>query len=493
MSASFARLPLRRTNRLPGAASLAIGQAVLIALGYVTHVLVGKIGGPPLYGVFGVVLSLLTIINLPLSFGVPVAASKEVAEDEENSGGVFLAAARLQLLFAFVLSLGTVLLARPVARLLGDETLTPIVRFAALIAPAQALYALLANYFNGLHAFTAQARLTVVYALSKLAGSVGLLAIFHSVPAALSGFLTGGLLATAFGLPQAIPTLRGRVRRKVPLRRLAVFAGSFVGTSVALQILMSLDLFLVKRLLHADTLVGYYTAASTIARIPYLLLQGLGFVFLPSVAKLFKEDPKRATAFIREVFRYLFLLLLPLAVLAAATSRSLVHLFFSAAYQPAAPALTILSFALVLLSAFYLLATIAAGAGSARWPFAIACLLIPVDLVLGVLLIPRLGLTGAAFSTLVVGASGTVILAAALRRTFQLSFPIGTLVRGTAAVTVTVLPTYFVSPPLVLIPFWYLVLLAVYALCLIALGEVRPDDQARVRSLLPWLKRAPST
>lgn len=484
-------LNVQKTQRLHGAVLLAASQAILIALGYVTHLLVGKIGGPPLYGVYGVVLSLMTIINMLLTLGIPVAASKETAEDEANSGGVFLSAARLQLLFALCLSAGSFVAAGPLASLLHDQKLVPLIRFTAFIYPATAVYSLLSNYFNGLHAFAAQARLTLLYAAAKLAGSVGLLLVFRSVPAALSGFIAGGLTATALGLPQAFPTIRGRVRATVPARHLFVFAGSFVGMSLALQILMSLDLFLVKRLLHDDTLVGYYNAAATVSRIPYFILQGLGFVFLPSVARLFKENPDRARAFIRDVFRYLFLLLLPITALAATTSKALLELFFSAAYAPAARPLTLLSVALGLLSAFYLLSTIAAGAGRARTPLVISWLLIPLAGVLGVVFIPEGQLPGAALATTMTAAFGAVLLACYMYVRFRLTFPLSTFIRGVVATTIAVLPTYFVhSPSTLVLPGWYVLLFGVYVLVLIALGEVRREDWEYTKALLPKQRRS---
>lgn len=476
---------LRPTTRLSGAAYLAVSQAILIALGYVTHLIVGKIGGPSLYGVYGVVLSLMSIINMLLTLGIPVAASKEVAEDEANSGGVFVSALRLQLLFAAVLSAATVVLAPFFASVLGDARLVPLIRFTALIFPSTAIYALFSNYFNGLHAFAAQARLTVLYAIVKLAGSVGLLFLFRSVTAALSGFIFGGLAATIIGFLQSWTTIRGHIRAWISPRRLFAFAGSFVGMSIALQILMSLDLFLVKRFLLDDTLVGYYNAATTIARIPYFILQGLGFVFLPSVARLLQEDVARARAFIREVFRYLFLFLAPITALAATTSKALVQLFFSAEYIPAARSLTLLSIALGFLSAFYLLSTIAAGAGRPKIPLRIAWALIPAAGILGALLIPRGGLEGAALATLVTAGTGAAALSLYMYRQFRITFPARTCLRGVAAVVVAVIPTYVVTPPTAFLPFWYALLFAAYALTLFALGEVRREDWARVQSLLP--------
>ena len=475
---------IRRTSRLSGAAYLTIAQAVLLALGYVTHILVGKIGGPPLYGVYGVVLSLQSILNMLLTLGIPVATSKEVAEDEHNSGNILKSAAIGQVSLALALSVGTVLFARPIALLFGDESLTPIIRFTAVIYPFTGLYALLTNYFNGLHAFAIQAGLTVLYSVAKLGGSVGLL-FPYGVRGALAGFGIGGAASALAGFTLARPTITGRSVFPVPIRRLLTFAGAFVGTSIALQILMSMDLFLVKRILHDNTLVGYYNAAVTLSRIPYFILQALGFVFLPSVARLMHDNPEQARRFIRDVSRYLYLLLLPVTALAATTSKNLLRLFFNPSYDPAAQPLTLLMVALGLLSAFYLLATIAAGAGKPRVPFLVSWALIPLSVVLGFLLIPRFGLEGAAITTILVSSIGAVGIGVYMYWRFRITFPLTTLLRGFFATVLMVLPTYFIEPRVLLLPVEYVVLGIIYLLVLVALGEVKKGDLQRLTSLLP--------
>lgn len=484
--------PVKRTSRLSGVVLLAGAQAILLALGYVTHILIGKLGGPSLYGVYGVTLSLLSILNMLLTLGIPVATAKEVAEDETNSGAILKAALTWQVLLALCISIGTAAFARPLADLFGDKSLAPIIAFTALIYPFTGLYAILTNYFNGLHAFATQALLIVLYALTKLAGSVGLLFVY-SVRGALAGFAVGGMIAGVVGTFLALPTTRGRARRDIPVRRLFTFAGAFVGTSIALQILMSMDLFLVKRILHDDALAGYYNAAVTLARIPYLILQALGFVFLPSVAQLMRQNADAARAFIRDIFRYLFLLLLPVTALAAATSRRLVFLFFSAEYAPAAQPLTLLMIALGLLSAFYLLSTIAAGAGRPRVPLILSWTLVPVSVGIGLILIPRFALEGAAITTIAVSAVGAGGIGAYMYARFRLTFPLRTLLSGVVATTVMVLPTYVVEFPVLLLPVEYLLLGGVYVLALVALGEVRRDDINHLRTLLPKNAKTSST
>jgi len=251
---------------------------------------------------------------------------------------------------------------------------------------------------------------------------------------------------------------------------------------------MSTDLFLVKRILHDNTLAGYYNAASTLSKIPYFILQALGFIFLPSIARLMKENADTARQFIRDIFRYLFLLLLPVTALAAATSKSLVHLFFSAEYEPAARPLTLLMIALGMLSAFYLLAMIAAGASKARVPLIISWIMLPISVILGFLLIPRYQLEGAAITTIISSTIGTVAIGGYMIKRFKLSFPVNTLFNGIIATCLMVLPTYFINIRPLLTPILYAVLFSLYFLILVILKEIKKDDLAHLKSLMPKAK-----
>ena len=484
MNSHHNSIKIHRTSKLSGALLLASAQAVLLGLGYVTHILIGKLGGPSLYGVYGVVLSFMTILNMLMTLGIPIAVSKEVAQDEANSGAILKTALFGQLGLSLILSIGTIIFSKPIATLLGDPTLAPIIAFTAIVYPLTAFYSVITNFFNGLHAFALQATIVLLYSFAKLAGSVGLLVPFR-VYGALSGFAVGGAIASIIGAPFVYRAIKKHFQQSFPLKKLLTFAGAVVGTSIALQILMSTDLFLVKKILHDNTLAGYYNAASTLSRIPYFILQALGFIFLPSIARLMKENENLARDFIREVFRYLYLLLLPVTVLASATSKSLVHLFYSNVYEPATQPLTLLMIALGLLSAFYLLSTIAAGANKARIPLIISWSMLPFDILLGSILIPRFGLEGAALATIVTAVTGTTIMGGYMIKRFRLSFPFSTLLRGAVGTVIMVVPTYFINVGAIFMPLIYVALIALYLLALIALGEFKKDDLKHLKSLMP--------
>lgn len=475
-------------SRFSGAVSLLLAQAVVLLLGWITHPLIGRILGPGPYGIYGVVLSIQTIFGLFLALGVPMAISRFVAQDPQHSRSILLQALRIQLIIAVTLGSITYLVSPLIARSLNDASLSSYLRFVAIVIFLQAGYPIFVQFLSGLHLFNRQAMLTAFYAVTKLTGALSLILIWH-VYGAFAGFAIGGLAAALLGwywtrgIGQSEPI-------KLPLKSFLSFAGIYVLISVGLQLLISLDLFMVKAILKDNVIAGYYNAAVTLSRISFMLLQSLTFVLLPSVSALTKPgaDRQQAAAFISDSLRYLIMLIIPGAALAAATSRSLLRLFYSTQYDQAATPLSILMVGLAAIAFFLLLANIVSGAGRAKVALFFTIIMLVLSPIFGLALIRSYGLIGAAWQTTIAGLVGLIGLAVYTFRTFQLPVPYQSIFKIIIASVVAVLPTYFwhVSP--LFLPLQYIVLLGVYLLTLFILREIKPRDRQLIASLHPAFK-----
>lgn len=485
---------MNKQSRLTGAVSLVAAQAVVLGLGYVTHLWIGRVLGPASYGIFGIVLSLQTIVGMMLTFGVPMGISRFVAQDEKHARSILRQALRLQAVIALLVALVTVLAAPLLSRLLDDASLLNFIQFVALIVLLQAFYQVYVQFLSGMHHFHKQAALTALYAVAKLAGAASLIYVF-GVYGAFAGFAVGGIVAALIGWYWT-KHLGGQAHRRLPLRSFLSFAGTYMFILIELQILISLDLFMVKAFLANDILAGYYNASATLARIPYLLLHGLAFILLPSVSALTKPGipHDRSAAFIRDTLRYLIALIVPAVALAAATSKNLVILFYSAAYLPAATPLTILMIGLGSLAFFLLLSNIVAGSGQAKVGLIMTSIILGLSAAFGWFLIPRYGLIGAAWQTTAAGIIGLVMISAYTFRAFRIPVPFRSTTNVLIATAASVSLTYlWPASPLTLIP-QYLIVLTAYLLILFALGEITPADRARLSRLHPklsWLAPRP--
>lgn len=477
-----------KQSRISGAISLVIAQALVLVFGYVTHLWIGRVLGPATYGTYGVVLSIQTIIGLILTLGVPTALSRFVAQNEEMAHSLLRQALKTQTVVAFTVAVVTWLGAPLLSNVLGDHTLINLIRFSGLVVFAQAFYPVFNQFLSGSHTFNKQALLTALYATTKLIGAIALLYIFE-LYGALAGFAIGGACAALVGWYWT--RRQGSASTEVPYRAFLTFAGLYVLVLIGIQVLISLDLFMVKAYLTDDVVTGYYNAAVTLARVPFFLLQALSFVLLPSVSALTTTDASRdeAIAFISDTLRYLIMLIIPGAALAASTSENLILLFFNREYLPAAPILTILMIGLSSIAFYLLLTNIVAGAGKAKISLWVTVLLLCLSAALGAILIPRWGLNGAAWQTTLTGLIGLMIMGSYTFYTFKIPVPWRTSVNVILASGLAILPTYFWSASPLTLPLVYVLAGVLYLLALIFLREVKPRDWQRLASQHPYLNQ----
>lgn len=477
----------KKQSRLSGALALTIAQAVVLVLGYITHPLIGRFLGQAAYGVYGVVLSMQSILGLLLTLGVPIAVSRFVARDEEHARSTLKQALRIQSLVALLVAAATFTLSSFLASVLGDASLANYIRLTAVIIFLQAYYPVFLQFLSGLQRFNRQATLMSFYAVAKLVGALGLLFVF-GLYGALAGFAVGGVLAGILGWWWTW-RIGGVAHKVLPLRSFLQFSGTYVLTLVGIQILISLDLFMVKALLHDDDQAGYYNAAVTLSRISYMLLQALAFILLPSVSALTKPGASHdsAAAFIAAAIRYLIMLIVPSVAIAAATTQPLVILFFSRDYLAAAPILSILMVGLGCLAFYLLLVNIVAGAGKAVVGLGVTVGLLVVSALLGLFLIPHHGLIGAAWQTTITGIVGLAVLAVYTFRQFRIPVPIKSIINVLVAAAIAVAPTYLWNASPLTLPIQYLLGGALYLGTLWLLREITAQDRQRLAAMHPKL------
>lgn len=472
-----------KQSKITGAIALTAAQAVVLLLGFIVHPIIGRMLGTAEYGIFGVVLSFQTIFGIILTLGVPSAVSKFVAQHTEHAQSILRQALKLQVITGLCIACIVLITSPLISRTLGDASLTRYFIFIAGVIFLQGLYPIFVQFLSGMHLFTKQALLTGTYAVAKLIGAISLIYVFR-LYGALSGFAVGGVLAATIGWYWT-RNIGGTKPYVIPLQSFLSFAGTYAIILVGLQILMSQDLFMVKAILKNDVLAGYYNSAVNLSRISYMLLQGMAFVLLPSVASLTRPGASHdsAAAFIRDTLRYLIAAIIPSVVLAASTSKELIILFFGARYEQAAPVLTVLMLGLGALSFYLLLANIVAGAGKARVALYITLIMIAVSATLGVLLIPRYQLLGAALQTTMTAMGGLTALAIYTFKTFKIRYPIMSSVNIIVATALIVTPTYFWQAESFMLPVQYIALGLLYIGILWIIGEVTEKDKQRIYSL----------
>jgi PST family polysaccharide transporter len=348
---------------------------------------------------------------------------------------------RVQAALGLVLFLSLLLLAPALAGWFRDPHLAGLLRLAAAIPLAYAAYAALVGFLNGRRRFAWQAGLDATFSTLKTLFVLGAAALGLGALGAVGGFAAAAWVA----LVVAVVVVRHEPRPEgtLPLGSYLGFGGWLVALTGLSSLVLSADLWLVKRLVEpalANHEAGVFRAALTLAQLLFQLLIPLSLVVFPSLARLGADAAEERRRVVRSALRYVLVALVPAATVLAAVGEEALALLYGASYRGGGGWLVALAPGYAAWTGAYLLATALAGVGRAR----IAVLVLATGLVaqvgLGVLLFEALGTAGIAagdaIAMVLAMASGLVLASrvfgpilpwSALARALALSALLGTL------------------------------------------------------------------
>lgn len=492
-----------------GVAIITLAKGWFLLTGFAQPVLLTRFLGVEEYGLYGVVLGVISILN-----NVVVAGSIQSMSRAVTEGGT--TALRRGLLLHLVLGVALsgllVALAGAIgAGMLHDPRLPRLLRVGALVVLNYSVYAALVGALNGQRRFVGQAGLDITFATLRTGVVVGAAAAGFGVFGSVAGFAGASGVILCLALALNARDLRGGEPEEVEGMRafLARYARFFLPVLVyqlALNVVFQADLLVMKALLpHATVediaasarLAGLYKAVQNFAFLPYQLLLAVTFVVFPIVSKQTLEgDREGARAFVRSALRFSALALGAMLAVIAGVPARLLLLAFPAEFALGAPALR----ALVLGQGAFALAvigtTILLGAGRA-----VTATLVMLAMVVAVIAGDALGVTlsgggaaallGTAVGTAVGCAAGLAAVGVILRRSYGAFVPPASAARAAAAAVVAALVGSRVPLPgkvgTLLVAG---VIGAVYVAALLAMGELGASEREALRRVLGRGRRA---
>lgn len=446
--------------------------------GFIIHVGLGRILGPAEYGVFGVILSLITINFLLLTNGVRQAVAKFTADEPEKAGDIKHAGLTLQLFLSFGLMLAFIVLADPIALLLKDPHLSGYIKLSSLMIPFTGVFICCKGVLEGKKLFFQASILGMAYPLLR----VSCIFLFVLLGFKVYGAIAGMIVAIALSAIMALYFTRMYQQQEF-FSRLSIvrFALPVLGASIAISLIMHIDILSVKSLLVDDAQTGFYTSANSIARMIYFASQAFSIVLLPSIAQSLKAgDVDLSREYVSQSLRAMLLLLAPFTCLISVTSKEVVTFCYSDSYVAAAEPLSILIIGFSVLTIYLAMTTIIQAYGKPYIPMIIVFSLVPVDIVLNILFIPELGLRGAAYATTLTCILGVLCTGLVVFRFFRALISPWSLFRVLFATSIL----YFLSKQLVvkpvMLPFFYVLAFLGYLVVLYLLREIRTEELQQV-------------
>ncbi|MFH1182138.1 MAG: flippase [Candidatus Woesearchaeota archaeon] len=387
-----------------GTAAIIGSMAVIVLSGFVINFILGRHFGPELYGVFGVLIAFWNLITLLLTTGFMQATSQKIASNEAIAHTIKNKSLQLQLIISSGFCIIFFFAAPFIAGILNEPDLSTYLR---LLIPGIIIYSITSaysGYLLGKRMFGRQAVLLAIYGAGRLFILTGLGYLFF-IKGAVYGLIAASFFTMAYGWLMTRGSDTGKFSPMNLLRfgiPATLFAAIFIGV-------MSIDLLFVKALL-ASAEAGYYAAASTLAKLPYLLFSGLAMTILPEVARLHASEPiHELQKTVREAMRLALMIIAPIGAAISGTASLFLILLYSSEYAPGGKPLVILIAGTSLLSITYVLAAVINGIGKPKISTIIITVSLAASAAFNLLLIPQYGIMGAAIATTLAGALSLVL------------------------------------------------------------------------------------
>lgn len=479
-----------------------VSEIIFNLSGFIIHSILGRVLGPADYGRYGIVITLTTMIIVLIGNGVPTAMAKYISEYFETDPKMVLKIKKQAIILqAIIIGAITILFyfsAGLIAKLLGDATLAPLFRFSTLIIPGFAGASFYFSYYTGLHKFNTQATLKTVRSIFRIGFVVGLALIF-GLKGSIAGYIIApfSVFVIAFLIDrfkinpelkkQSVESTFTSTLPKIDFawQKLLNYAWQVVAFFLAYELLISIDLYLVKALLKDDALTGVYNAALTVGRIPYYIFYAMTVFLLPMVSKSSANNNNTETQkILAQALRIILVFLVPMVILLSIFAKPTLELLYGANYTGGALAMSVLVFGVGFLTLFYVLSFAMNGAGKTKTSMAIATLGVIVNTTLNYFLILRYGIVGSALATTLTSFLVMTLMLFYLLRDFGVAFKLKSVLRVALAGFHIYIFSLLVPLPSQLFIVESILLLLIYFGFLWIFREIKKEDVAILQNIL---------
>ncbi len=399
----------------------AVAQLAGVAASGLLLVVLARLLSPSAYGLLQLSISVFSVVVLVTSFGLSRSAARYVSTyDERDPGQVphivgyalaFSAAALAAVLVAFVLLRGHI------ADWLDEPGLEPLLTLGVGYVACYSAVEFLRRTFQGFREIQHSASLHLLNTLLKFVATLGFVAAGLGVLGALAGYVVGLAVTTVVGALLLYRTLEtypraDRVESGLP-RRIAEYSLPITLTSSGTVLIKQVDVVLIGFFLDSAA-VGYYTVSKQIVQFAEKPANALGFSISPRYAEQVSAgNRRRAAELYEEALGGMITVYAPAAVGLIVVADPTIRHVFGTEYLEAVPVVRVFALFLFVQAISFVTGSGLDYLGRARARAVLKGAIALCNLGLNVLLIPRIGIVGAAVATVlayVVYVAGNVYL-----------------------------------------------------------------------------------
>lgn len=394
---------------LDGFRASLLAQAVrIVANGLVIVLLARFFLSPTDYGLLFLAIAIFGSTLFLSRAGIPKSAARYVTEYRETDPGQVRNIVRTSmtavLVLAVTVGVALVLLRDVVAVIFAEPALVPLLIGGFFYICFRSMNSYLYTLFQGFNYITKASVISICSYTGILIGVVTLSMFGFGAMGALTGYVFGYGLGTVVGLLLLYQVLRTYERSPIEpglRRRILEYSVPLTATNGASVLYKRVDTMLVG-LFIGPIAVGYYVLAKQVSDFVIAPASSLGFTISPSYAEYKAANDDSGAARIYEMaFEHTMLFYVPAAAGLALVAEPMIEYIFGADYAGAVPVIQVLAIYIILDAIDNITNDGLDFLGRARHRAIVKMSTGGLNVLLNVLLIPTIGVVGAAVSTVI--------------------------------------------------------------------------------------------
>ncbi|MFC4541948.1 flippase [Halosolutus amylolyticus] len=387
-----------------------VGRVAAIVSSGLLMVVLARLLGPDEYGLLFLAVAIFGVLGVFSKLGISNSCARYVAEYKEQDSTqiphILRVALAFNLVTIVVVCLAVLLGHHKLAGVLDEPALVPFLLVGVLYLAFESLSALARGVLQGYEEIELAAAVHAIGRVTRLVFAVGFVVIGFGALGALVGYILSVVVSSLLGLwfvyrrlyrvLEVAPAIEAGLRR-----RIGEYTVPLTATSTANVIDKRIDTVLVGFFL-TPVAVSYYVVSKQIVEFLETPVSALGFTLSPSFgAQKADGNVNQAARIYEAALTHSLLLYVPAAAGIVLVAEPTIELVFGDDYGGATPVLQVLSMYVVLQSITKLTSNALDFLGRARARAIVKGMTAALNVCLNVLLIPRIGVVGAAIATVV--------------------------------------------------------------------------------------------
>jgi O-antigen/teichoic acid export membrane protein len=422
--------PIKEYSRFTRQVSyVLIGNIILVLLGFLQLPILTKGLGANLYGTWALINATIAFIAPFAALGFYEATVRFLAAETDRSrirddftSALFSTVLISGIAFSLLLFFLSDYLA---AHIFNDIQSSGYIRLASFMIPLTCMSAMTSSYLTAFRKMGLMATFTA----AQSAVNVGLIYLFLRFGYSLNGVITATIVASLLFHLTLLFIILKQIGFKLPgFSRLKLFLSyglPLTPTSAVLWIISSSNRYLISYYIGV-TATGIYSAAYNIGWYTVFLITPITRLLFPTISKSYDEQNLVETRkYLKYSLKYFLMIAIPSAFGLSILAKPILQVLTTSEFVTGNTIVPFIAFSGVLSGVYEISVFIIHLVKKTKLVFMLLAISALLNIVLNIVLIPRMGLTGAATATLVAYGIVCILILIVTRRylKFELSVP----------------------------------------------------------------------